>query len=147
MLAGCGSDAPTASEQLAARADRPETSAFTPPPLSRPPEYGARPEVDETVGTGDEGPTVFRRESAEGAEVPPEVARIEGLSDGSRALLARAMEGGGERAREAGRRERANRPDPELVERLATGGDVTGRAKDGREVTIEREEGFRWNPF
>ena len=142
VLAGCSSDddGPSIEEKLAASARATEAgdTSYALPPLSRPPEFGARPDVDTEGTLNDDEPTVFRRQEGQGQEIPPRIARIPGLSDGSRAFLAKAVPG------EEPDSGRDQRPAPELIERLATGGDVTdaGAATGGRQVRIERQSGW-----
>jgi hypothetical protein len=141
VLAGCSSDdGPSVQEKLAAntRATEAGDTSYALPPLSRPPEFGARPDVDTEGTLNDDAPTVFRRPEGQGQKIPPRIARIPGLSDGSRAFLAKAVPG------EAPDSGPDQGPAPELIERLATGGDVTngGSATDGRQVRIERQTGW-----
>ncbi|WP_156092509.1 hypothetical protein [Rhodovibrio salinarum] len=141
-LAGCSSDdGPSIQEKLAANARASETGdrSYALPPLSRPPEFGARPELDTDGTLADDGPTVFREPSGQEQDIPARIAEIPGLSDGSRAFLAKAVpaeEGtsGDERA-----------ASPELIERLATGDNVAdagSEATAGRKVRIERQSGW-----
>jgi hypothetical protein len=141
VLAGCsaGDDGPTIEEKLAAstRATGAGDTSYALPPLSRPPEFGARPDVDSEGTLNDDEPTVFRQSEGQGQEIPPRIARIPGLSDGSRAFLAKAVPA--EEPARAGDRG----PAPELIERLATGGDVDDAgAAGGRKVRIERQTGW-----
>ena len=141
VLVGCSSDdGPTVQEKLAASARATEAgdTSYALPPLSRPPEFGARPDVDTEGTLNDDAPTVFRRPEGQGQEIPPRIARIPGLSDGSRAFLAKAVPA------EEPTSDRDRGPAPELIERLATGGDVTdaGSATGGRQVRIERQTGW-----
>ncbi len=143
VLAGCSSDdGPTVEEKLAANARASEAGEtnYVQPPLSRPPEFGARPDVDTEGTLNDDEPTVFRRPEGQGQEIPPRIARIPGLSDGSRAFLAKAVPA----EESSSDRDRGRGPAPELIERLATGGDVTdgGSATGGRQVRIERKTGW-----
>jgi hypothetical protein len=141
-LAGCSSDdGPSVEEKLAAsaRASAAGDTSYALPPLSRPPEFGARPDVDSEGTLSDNEPTVFRQPADEGPGIPPRIARIPGLSDGSRAFLAKAVpEEARDRATERG-------ASPDLIERLATGGDVAGAstaAAGGGQVRIERQSGW-----
>ena len=142
LVAGCSSDdGPSVQEKLAvsARANEAGETSFALPPLSRPPEFGARPDVDTEGTLNDDEPTVFRQPEGQGQAIPPRIARMPGLSDGSRAFLAKAVPA--EETPPA--RERG--ASPELIERLATGGDVAGggsAATGGRQVRIERETGW-----
>lgn len=143
VLAGCSSDdGPTVEEKLvqSARDTEAGDTSYALPPLSRPPQFGARPEVDTegTLGNDDE-PTVFRQPEGQGQDIPPRIARIPGLSDGSRAFLARAVPA----EETAASSDRG--ASPELIERLATGGDVPdagSQATGGRQVRIERQSGW-----
>ena len=142
LLAGCSSDdGPSVEEKLAAsaRANEAGETSFTLPPLSRPPEFGARPDVDTEGTLSDDQPTVFRQPEGQGQAIPPRIARIPGLSDGSRAFLAKAVPANeSQTARDGG-------ASPELIERLATGGDTAdggSEATGGRQVRIERERGW-----
>ena len=141
VLAGCSSDdGPSVQEKLAANARATEAgeTSYALPPLSRPPEFGARPDADSEGTLNDDEPTVFRRSEGQGQAIPPRIARIPGLSDGSRAFLAKAVPA------EESSNGRDRSPDPELIERLATGGDVSdgGSATGGRQVRIERQSGW-----
>ena len=142
VLAGCSSDdGPSAQEKLAANARAGQTgdTVYRLPPLSRPPKFGTRPDIDAEGTLRDDGPAVFREPSGQGQDIPPRIAQIPGLSDGSRAFLARAVPA--ESSPDAADRG----PPPGLVERLATGGDVSdpGSESDGgRQVRIERQSGW-----
>jgi hypothetical protein len=143
-LAGCSSDGgPDVREQLAqnARASAAGDTSYALPPLSRPPDFGARPEIDSDGNpVDDDGPTVFRQPEGQGQDVPARIARIPDLSDGTRAFLAKAVP-----AEESAAGRGASAPPPALVERLATGGDVDDAgspATSGRKVRIERQSGW-----
>ncbi|MBK1667895.1 hypothetical protein CKO28_07585 [Rhodovibrio sodomensis] len=142
VLTGCGSDdGPSVQEKLTAnaRASAAGETSYALPPLSRPPEFGARPDIDSEGTLNDDESTVFRQPEGQGQDIPPRIARIPGLSDGSRAFLAKAVPA------EARADPRDRGPSPELVERLATGGDVAGpggKANGGRAVRIERQSGW-----
>lgn len=143
VLAGCSSDdGPSVQDKLVQSARSSETgdTSYVLPPLSRPPEFGARPDVD-TDGTfaADGGPTVFRAPGEPGQDIPPRIAQLSGLSDGSRAFLAKAVPA------EASSDGQDRAVAPELIERLATGGDVTdagSEATGGRQIEVERQTGW-----
>jgi len=142
VLAGCSSDdGPSVQEKLAAnaRAGAVGDTAYRLPPLSRPPKFGARPNVDTQGTLNDDGPVVFREPAGRGQDIPPRIAEMPGLSDGSRAFLAQAVPA------EASAETADSGPPSGLVERLATGGDVPDSGSEstgGRQVRIERQRGW-----
>ena len=138
LLVGCSSDdGPSVEEKLArtARVSQAGDTSYRLPALSRPPEFGARPDI-ETEGTlSDDSPTVFREQAGQGQGIPPRIAEMPGLSEGTRAFLARAVPA------EASADNADRVASPELIDRLATGGDVT-QSVGGREIRIERQTGW-----
>ena len=140
-LTACSSDAPSVGVQADTAAS---AGAFERPPLSRPPEYAARPDADASgvPAEDDSEPVVFDRADADAETVPTSAEQPQSLSDGEAALLGRAAAPPAAGPDAPGAPDDDSELSPEVVTRLATGGatDGTDRAVGDSGIRFRQDD-------